>query len=74
VRDGDVMFIGHLVGGPNGIEVYGRAIARRYEEGRDDASAEEASWLGEELELAFGRQGRVMAEGVPGLDRGEEAA
>lgn len=27
VRDGDVMFMGHLVRGPNDIKVYGRAIA-----------------------------------------------
>jgi hypothetical protein len=40
VRDGDVMFMGHLVSGPNDIRVYGRAVARGYEEGRDDASAE----------------------------------
>jgi hypothetical protein len=138
------MFMGHLVSGPNDIRVYGRAIARAYEEGRDDASAEDiaqrpwlerwphfirvrdmefvdgrlddsislselmdelgpyafgptaenadrgvgnvdprqsirqaaairlteagTSWLGEELELAFERCGRVRAEGVPALD------
>jgi len=48
VRDGDVMFMGHLVSGPNDIEVYGRAVARAYEEGRDDAGAEEIArrpWL-----------------------------
>lgn len=47
-RNGDVMFMGHLVSGPNDIKVYGRAIAKRYEEGRDDASAEEIAlrpWL-----------------------------
>lgn len=47
-RDGDVMFMAHLVSGPNDIEVYGRAIARRYEEGRDDAGAEDIAlrpWL-----------------------------
>ena len=144
VRDGDVMFMGHLVSGPNDINVYGRAVAKRYEEGRDDASAEDialrpwlerwphfirvrgmefvdgmlgdgvslgelmdelgayafgptaenadrgvgnvdprrsirqaaairlseagASWLGEELELAFRRLGRVRADDVRGLD------
>jgi hypothetical protein len=49
VREGDVMFMGHLVGGPNDIKVYGRAIAKRYEEGRDDASPEDIArrpWLG----------------------------
>src|SRR3954468_10747934 len=48
VRDGDVMFMGHLVRGPNDIVVYGRAIARAYEEGRDDADAEDIAqrpWL-----------------------------
>jgi hypothetical protein len=47
-RDGDVMFMGHLVRGPNDISVYGRALARRYEEGRDDAGAEDVArrpWL-----------------------------
>jgi hypothetical protein len=48
VRDGDVMFMGHLVRGPNDIVVYGRAIASAYEEGRDDATAEDVErrpWL-----------------------------
>lgn len=48
VRDGDVMFMGHLVSGPNDIRVYGRAVARAYVEGRDDAGAEEIGrrpWL-----------------------------
>jgi hypothetical protein len=48
VRDGDLMFIGHLVFGPNDILVYGRGIARAYEEGRDDASPEDVAlrpWL-----------------------------
>jgi hypothetical protein len=48
VRDGDVMFMGHLVSGPNDIKVYGRAVAMAYEEGRDDASAEDIGrrpWL-----------------------------
>jgi len=48
VRDGDVMFMGHLVEGPNDIVVYGRAVARAYEEGRDDASGEDLAlrpWL-----------------------------
>jgi len=42
------MFMGHLVRGPNDIVVYGRAIARAYEEGRDDADAEDIAqrpWL-----------------------------
>jgi hypothetical protein len=48
VRDGDLMFMGHLVRGPNDIKVYGRAVARAYEEGRDDAGAEDIAlrpWL-----------------------------
>lgn len=48
VRDVDLMFMGHLVSGPNDIVVYGRGIARAYEEGRDDASAEDVArrpWL-----------------------------
>ena len=48
VRDEDLMFMGHLVSGPNDILVYGRGIARAYEEGRDDASPEDISrrpWL-----------------------------
>jgi len=48
VRDRDVMFMGHLVSGPNDIRVYGRAVARAYVEGRDDAGAEEIArrpWL-----------------------------
>jgi hypothetical protein len=144
VRDGDAMFMGHLVSGPNDIRVYGRAVAAAYEEGRDDASAAEiarrpwlerwphfirvrglefvdgtlgdgvslsdltdelgayafgptaenadrgvgnvdprqsirqaaairlteagTSWLEEELELAFGKFGKVRAEEVEGLD------
>ena len=48
VRDGDVIFMGHLVEGPSDIVVYGRAVARAYEEGRDDASGEDLAlrpWL-----------------------------
>lgn len=48
VRDGGTMFMGHLVSGPNDIVVYERAVARAYEEGRDDASAEDIArrpWL-----------------------------
>lgn len=48
VREGDVMFLAHLVRGPNDIVVYGRGIAMAYEEGRDDASAEDIAlrpWL-----------------------------
>jgi hypothetical protein len=48
VREGDTIFMGHLVSGPNDIRVYGRAVAQRYEEGRDDASAEDIArrpWL-----------------------------
>jgi hypothetical protein len=48
VREGDAMFMGHLVRGPHDIRVYGRAVARAYEQGRDDAGAEEIArrpWL-----------------------------
>jgi hypothetical protein len=48
VREGDVMFMGHLVSGPNDIKVYGRAVALAYEEGRDDADADDIArrpWL-----------------------------
>jgi hypothetical protein len=48
VRDGDLMFMGQLVRGPNDIVVYGRGIAMAYEEGRDDAGAEDVArrpWL-----------------------------
>lgn len=48
VREGDVMFMAQLVKGPNDIAVYGRAIARAHEPGRDDASAEDVAlrpWL-----------------------------
>lgn len=41
VQDGDVMFIGRMVMDPNNIMIYGRAIGKRYEEGRDDATAED---------------------------------
>jgi hypothetical protein len=47
-RDGDLMFMGHLVKGPDDILVYGRAVAVRHEPGRDDASAEDIAlrpWL-----------------------------
>jgi hypothetical protein len=48
VRDGDPMFMGHLVSGPNDIKVYGRGTGKAYEEGRDDATPEDISlrpWL-----------------------------
>ncbi|HWN72684.1 MAG TPA: hypothetical protein VNN15_02625 [Solirubrobacterales bacterium] len=48
VREGDVMFMGHLVSGPNDIKVYGRAVATAYEEGQDDATPEDIAlrpWL-----------------------------
>jgi hypothetical protein len=37
------MFMGHLVRGPNDILVYGRGIARAYEEGWGDASPEDVA-------------------------------
>jgi hypothetical protein len=39
VPDGTVMFMSRLVRSPNDTMIFGRAIGRRYEEGRDDASA-----------------------------------
>lgn len=42
------MFMGHLVSGPNDIRVYGRAVAKAYEEGEDDASEKDIArrpWL-----------------------------
>jgi hypothetical protein len=48
VGDGDLMFMGHLVSGPNDILIYGRGIARAYEERRDDASSQDITlrpWL-----------------------------
>ena len=39
VEDGAVMFMSRLVHSPNDTMIFGRAIGRRYEEGRDDASA-----------------------------------
>ncbi len=38
VPDGAVMFMSRLVHSPNDTMIFGRAIGRRYEEGRDDAS------------------------------------
>ena len=40
-RDGDAMFMSRLVHGPDDTMIYGRAVAIRYEEGRDDASPED---------------------------------
>lgn len=40
-RDGDVIFIGRMTQEPNDIIVFGRAIARRHKEGKDDATPEE---------------------------------
>ena len=39
VCDGALMFMGRLVGSPNDILVYGRAVGMQYHPGRDDASA-----------------------------------
>lgn len=66
------MFMGHLVSAPNDILVYGRGIARAYEEGRDDASAEDIArrpWLARwshfirvhDVEFVAG----TLANGVP---------
>lgn len=37
VQEGAIMFLSRLVEGPRDNMIYGRAIARRHEEGRDDA-------------------------------------
>jgi hypothetical protein len=37
-QDGAVIFMGRLVKEPNDILIYGRGVAMRYQEGRDDAS------------------------------------
>jgi len=41
VQDGAVMFMGRLVKEPNDILVYGRAIALKHVEGRDDATSDD---------------------------------
>jgi hypothetical protein len=41
VEDGAVMFMSRLVHSPNDTMIFGRAIGRRYEEDRDDASEED---------------------------------
>ena len=38
VQDGAVMFISRLVKGPNDVRIFGRAIALKHQEGRDDAT------------------------------------
>jgi len=43
VKDGAVMFMGRLVGDPNDIIIYGRAIGLRHVEGRDEASKDEVT-------------------------------
>ena len=37
VQDGAIMFMGRLIEDPVDVMIYGRAIAKRYEEGLDDA-------------------------------------
>jgi hypothetical protein len=41
VQDGAVMYMGRLVKDPNDILIYGRAIALKHIEGRDDATADD---------------------------------
>ncbi len=41
VQDGALMFMGRLVEDPNDIMIYGRAIAKHHEEGKDDATKED---------------------------------
>jgi hypothetical protein len=38
VQDGALIFMGRLVEGPNDVMIYGRAIAKHYEVGADDAT------------------------------------
>src|ERR1039458_6346701 len=38
VRDGAIMFMGRLIEDPNDVMIYGRAIAKHYEDGVDDAT------------------------------------
>ena len=48
VRDGAVIFMGRLTRNPNDIQVFGRAIGIRYEQGRDDATEADfarRSWM-----------------------------
>jgi hypothetical protein len=44
VEDGAVMFMGRMVGNPNDIIIYGRAIGLRHVEGRDEATPEEINY------------------------------
>lgn len=41
VQDGAIMFMGRLVKEPNDILIYGRAIALKHVEGRDDATSDD---------------------------------
>jgi hypothetical protein len=41
VEDNAVIFMGRLVGNPNDIMIYGRAVGMRHVEGRDEASAKD---------------------------------
>jgi hypothetical protein len=41
VQDGALMFMGRLVEEPNDIMIYGRAIAKHHEPGKDDAAKED---------------------------------
>jgi hypothetical protein len=41
VLDGAVMFMGRLIEDPNDVMIYGRAIAKHYEEGADEATEDD---------------------------------
>jgi len=41
IEEGALIFMSRLVGGPKDIMIYGRAIARRHEDGVDDASEDD---------------------------------
>lgn len=46
VRDGALMFMGRLVDHPNDVRIFGRAVGMKYQEGRDDATAEDIARRG----------------------------
>ncbi len=53
VRNGAVIVVGRLVGEPNDILIYGRAIGTKYAQGRDDATPADIQRRGLESPLAL---------------------
>src|ERR1700674_3438717 len=48
-RDGDVVYMAFMTANPNGYAIFGRAVAKRYRDGRDDATADDIArqqWKG----------------------------